>query len=159
MPKPKASPYTVPELKSFSASAIDKAAEKLLAALKIESRKVSNEADWKIFRDRWISRNNGLVTQVNELWLKAAPKESKRDMGQRVNELRQAVESQVEALRASYTTGAVLKATSKVTATLEPSDRIDITLPGTQRPLGAEHPVIKTMNEIVSVFREPGIFR
>ena len=36
------------------------------------------------------------------------------------------------------------------------ADRIDITLPGIRRPLGAEHPVIKTMNEIVSVFRNLG---
>jgi phenylalanyl-tRNA synthetase alpha chain len=35
-------------------------------------------------------------------------------------------------------------------------DRIDITLPGIRRPIGAEHPVIKTMNEIVSVFRNLG---
>src|SRR2546426_4220758 len=34
--------------------------------------------------------------------------------------------------------------------------RVDITLPGNRRPLGAEHPVIKTMNEIVSVFRNLG---
>src|SRR5205823_4007453 len=36
------------------------------------------------------------------------------------------------------------------------SERIDITLPGIVRPLGAEHPVIKTMNEIVGVFRAMG---
>src|SRR5205807_8549589 len=36
------------------------------------------------------------------------------------------------------------------------SDRLDITLPGMLRPLGAEHPIIKTMNEIVSVFRNLG---
>src|SRR5205807_5410741 len=29
-------------------------------------------------------------------------------------------------------------------------------LPGIRRPLGAEHPVIKTMNEIVGVFRNLG---
>ena len=33
---------------------------------------------------------------------------------------------------------------------------LDITLPGIRRPLGAEHPIIKTMNEIVSVFRNLG---
>ena len=36
------------------------------------------------------------------------------------------------------------------------ADALDITLPGIRRPLGAEHPVIKTMNEIVSVFRNLG---
>ena len=36
------------------------------------------------------------------------------------------------------------------------SEAIDITLPGTRRALGAEHPLIKTMNEIVSVFQAMG---
>ncbi len=33
---------------------------------------------------------------------------------------------------------------------------LDVTLPGIRRPIGAEHPVIKTMNEIVGVFRNLG---
>jgi phenylalanyl-tRNA synthetase alpha chain len=36
------------------------------------------------------------------------------------------------------------------------AERLDITLPGIRRPIGAEHPVIKTMNEIVGVFRNLG---
>lgn len=36
------------------------------------------------------------------------------------------------------------------------SERVDITLPGVRRPIGAEHPVIKTMHEIVSVFQKLG---
>jgi phenylalanyl-tRNA synthetase alpha chain len=35
-------------------------------------------------------------------------------------------------------------------------ERLDITLPGIRRPLGAEHPVIKTMNEMIRVFRNLG---
>ena len=37
-----------------------------------------------------------------------------------------------------------------------PKERVDISLPGVRRPIGAEHPVIKTMNEIVGVFRNLG---
>ena len=36
------------------------------------------------------------------------------------------------------------------------ADSLDITLPGIRRPLGSEHPVIKTMHEIVAVFRNLG---
>ena len=43
---------------------------------KIESRQ------WKNFRDRWMARKNGILTQINDSWLKAAPKEAKRDVGQ-----------------------------------------------------------------------------
>src|SRR5262249_34376402 len=35
-------------------------------------------------------------------------------------------------------------------------ESVDVTLPGTRRPLGAEHPVIKTMNEVVGIFRKMG---
>src|SRR5208337_4148017 len=36
------------------------------------------------------------------------------------------------------------------------AERLDITLPGIRRTMGAEHPVIKTMNEIIGVFRNLG---
>ncbi len=80
--------YTVPKLKSYTAAALDKAVEKLRAALNEEAKAVKSEADWKAFRDRWMARKNGVLTQINDLWLKAAPKEAKREVGQRVNEIK-----------------------------------------------------------------------
>jgi|SRR6266436_3256259 len=80
--------YTVPKLKSYSAAALDKAVEKLLAALKQEAAAAKNEADWKTFRDHWMARKNGVLTQINDLWLKAAPKDAKREVGQRSMNLR-----------------------------------------------------------------------
>ena len=141
-------PYTVPKLKDFSAAALEKAAAKLISALERESASVKNEPDWKEFRDRWMGRKGGVLTQVNELWLKAAPKDAKREVGQRVNEIKQHIETAVDNTLHRMRTGA---AESRLAA-----ERIDITLPGNLRPLGAEHPVIKTMNEIVSVFRNLG---
>jgi phenylalanyl-tRNA synthetase alpha chain len=161
LPKEKASPYTVPKLKTFSASGLDKAVEKLLDALTAESKVVEGEGAWKVFRDRWMSRNNGLLTQVNDLWLKAAPKEAKREVGQRVNELKKQVETKVESVRASLSAlaaapGEKPKKQQTHASVQPPRGAIDVTLPGIHRPLGAEHPVIKTMNEIVSVFRDIG---
>jgi phenylalanyl-tRNA synthetase alpha chain len=141
--------YTVPKLKDYSAKAMDKAAEKLLAALAAESKAVKNADDLKIFRDRWMARKDGVLTQINDLWLKAAPKEAKREVGQRVNELKSAVTQVIEACQPGSA-----KAATSVDATVESA--LDITLPGIRRPIGAEHPVIKTMNEIVSVFRNLG---
>jgi phenylalanyl-tRNA synthetase alpha chain len=148
MPSKKKSVYAVPKLKDFSAATLDKAAEKLLVVLEAESAAVKTEADWKTFRDRWMARKDGILTQVNDLWLKAAPKEAKRDAGQRVNQLKLKVEQGVEA--------ALARAHSGTDAEPFAADRVDITLPGTRRPIGAEHPVIKTMNEIVAVFRNLG---
>jgi len=140
--------YTVPKLKDFSAAALEKAAAKLLAALEQETAAVSNEAAWKDLRDRWMARKNGVLTQVNDLWLKAAPKDAKRDVGQQVNQLKRRVEQAIEAAQQG-------PKNAGASSRLE-TDRLDITLPGIQRPIGAEHPVVKTMNEIVSVFRNLG---
>jgi len=73
--------YSLPKLKDFTAAALDKAAEKLISALEKESAAVKDEAGWKTFRDHWMARKDGVLTQVNDLWLKAAPKESKREVG------------------------------------------------------------------------------
>src|SRR5438270_4798655 len=88
--------YTVPKLEDFSADALRKAAADLTAACEQESDAVGNDAELKAFRDRWMARKNGILTQVNDIWLKAAPKEAKRDVGALVNSLKQKVEQQVE---------------------------------------------------------------
>ncbi|MCU1297313.1 MAG: phenylalanyl-tRNA synthetase, alpha subunit [Acidobacteriaceae bacterium] len=140
--------YTVPKLKDFSAKALDKAAAKLLSALEDETKAVASEGDWKEFRDRWMGRKNGVLTQINVLWLKAAPKDEKKQVGQRVNELNKQVEAKVDT--------ALQRAQGGASEAKLAAERVDITLPGNVRPLGAEHPIIKTMNEIVSVFRNLG---
>src|SRR5580693_3764381 len=99
-------PYTVPKLTDFSASALDSAVRELLSALEQESAAVTSENDWKGFRDRWMARKNGVLTQLNDLWLKAAPKDAKREVGQRVNELKTQVEQGVEATLARIQSGA-----------------------------------------------------
>src|SRR6266849_9467501 len=95
-------PYTVPKLKDFSPAALDKAVEKLLSALELESGAVESESEWKIFRDHWIARKTGVLTQTNELWLKPAPKEAKRDVGLRVNEVKIRVEESVREAKTRY---------------------------------------------------------
>jgi phenylalanyl-tRNA synthetase alpha chain len=140
--------YNVPKLADFSPAGMETAARELLGALEAEASSVGNETEWKVFRDRWMARKNGVLTVLNDLWLKAAPQESKREVGQRVNQLKARVEGCVEAALKKVQGGA---AGSQLLA-----ERVDITLPGIRRPLGAEHPVIKTLYEIVSVFRDLG---
>src|SRR5580698_8903223 len=138
-------PYTVLKLSDFSSAALDSAVRELQSALEQESAAVGSESDWKAYRDRWMARKNGVLTQLNDLWLKAAPGPNKRDVGQRVNELKRQVEETIEATLTRIQSGA---SSSRLAA-----ERVDITLPGIRRPLGAEHPVIKTMNEMIGVFR------
>ena len=157
-------PYTVPKLKDFAPAALDKAVEKLLSALSEESSAVKTETEKKTFRDRGLARKNGVLTQVNELWLKAAPKEAKRDVGQRVNTLKGDVEGRIkQVLSRTSATGLATGVSAKarvgrpIAFTSEmPLDRVDISLPGIRRPIGAEHPIIRTQNEIVGVFKNLG---
>src|SRR5258708_3333537 len=121
-------PYSVPKLTDFSAAALDRAVRELLSALEQESASVASESDWKVFRDRWMARKNGILTQLNDLWLKAAPKEAKRDVGQRVNEIKAKVEATVDATLNRIQGGA---SSAKLAA-----ECVDVTLPGIRRTLG-----------------------
>jgi len=140
--------YTVPKLEDFSPAALDRAVQELLTAAREEGNAVSGENAAKEFRDRWMARKNGILTQINDLWLKAAPGPSKREVGARVNQLKSEVEQIVDAAQSR------LAGASSV-ARFE-TERIDVTLPGTRKAIGAEHPMLKTMNEVVSVFRAMG---
>ena len=140
--------YTVPKLTDYSAAALESAAEGLKSALREESRAVTDESQFKAFRDRWMARKSGVLSQLNDEWLKAAPKDSKRAVGQRVNEIKVHVEDVVakaEHLRHELATASSLA-----------SGAVDITLPGIRRAIGAEHPVLRTSREIVAVFQKLG---
>src|SRR5512141_1714673 len=120
--------YTVPKLEAYSLDALDRAAAELTSALEREAAAVANDADWKNFRDRWMARKNGVLTQVNDTWLKAAPGPQKREVGRHVNELKAKVELAVESAQQRIAGGeseARLKA-----------EALDVTLPGIRRPLG-----------------------
>jgi phenylalanyl-tRNA synthetase alpha chain len=137
-------PYTVPKLNDYSQPALAKAASECIAACQAEAAQVRNDADLKSFRDRWMARKNGILTQINDLWLKGAPKDAKREAGIRVNELKTRITELVDAAHVSSSTDSLA------------ADAVDITLPGIRRPIGAEHPVMKTMHEIVGVFQKLG---
>jgi phenylalanyl-tRNA synthetase alpha chain len=152
--------YTVPTLTDYSAATLERASAELFSALGEEASAVKNEADWKVFRDRWMARKNGVLTQINDLWLKPAPKEAKRETGARVNEIKGKVEARVMEAKDHYENVAALRNVAKTRGLypvdIRPSDSVDISLPGIRRPIGAEHPVVKTTNEIVRVFQKLG---
>jgi phenylalanyl-tRNA synthetase alpha chain len=136
--------YTVPKLTDYSAEALRKSADECIAACEAEATNVHSDAELKTFRDRWMARKHGVLTQINDQWLKGAPKEAKREAGIRVNELKTCITEIVEGARVAANAG------------VASADSVDISLPGVRRPIGAEHPVIKTRNEIVSVFQRLG---
>src|ERR1700722_19301935 len=137
--------YTVSELTDYSPAARQKAAAECVRACAGEAESVRSDAELKVFRDHWIARKNGILTQINDVWLKGAPKDAKREAGIRVNELKVRIQELVEGAQVCRAEGAA-----------EAAESVDISLPGIRRPIGAEHPVIKTTNEMVRVFQKLG---
>jgi phenylalanyl-tRNA synthetase alpha chain len=134
-------PFEIPELTDYSPGALDSFFSAILAQFEQEAAAATSVEAVEQLRIRWIGRKQGLLTQVGEV-LKGAPPEARRPVGIRFNALKSAIEPRCDPERVK-TSGPVV-------------DAIDITLPGTRRALGAEHPLIRTMNEIVTVFAAMG---
>jgi phenylalanyl-tRNA synthetase alpha chain len=140
--------YSVPKLEDYSAAALDSAAADLLAALEAEASAIADGKAYEEFRNRWISRKAGILTQINDTWLKAAPGPSKRDVGQRVNALKSKAEELINAAQ-SRTAGSAANARIQ-------AETLDITLPGIQRAIGVKHPVLRVLDELIDVFVKMG---
>src|SRR5271156_3830005 len=95
-------------------------------------------------RLKWEGRKQGRLTFYSSLWLKEAPSDKKKEVGQRFNALKSHIVSELQ--RALRTHGQ---------ASFD-AEAIDITLPGTRRKLGAEHPLISTQNELIAIFARMG---
>ncbi len=105
---------------------------------------VNDEAAWKLFRDAWLGRKSGVLTQITDNWLKPAPPELKRAVGAALNDLRAHVEAQIEARRAALESGAEQTALAR--------DRVDLSLPGVIRPAGSHHVLRQVLEEIEDIF-------
>jgi len=135
----------IPTLSSFDDAALDRAFAALDAQATAAASELSGPDAVEAFRLAWLGRKQGRLNAISSSWLKAAPPEAKKSLGQRFNAFKARVESLLDAAAGAGPSDAALAAES-----------IDITLPGTRRLLGAEHPITKTLNEIVSVFAALG---
>jgi phenylalanyl-tRNA synthetase alpha chain len=140
----------IPELTDFSEASLDAAfsdvqseADRAIASL---------TGDVESFRLEWLGRKQGRLKTISDLWLKAAPPETKRLIGQRFNALKDKIEVELERRNSSFS--GMRQADIRAGSILEP--QIDVTLPGSVQRIGAEHPLIRTMAEIVSVFQRMG---
>ena len=111
----------------------------------------------KSLRDRWLARQNGLLANIDERWLKTSPKELKPSVGKSFNGLRQAAAAlEMDAL----VKGVGLKIPTKVAAVdaaeIRGAGLRDLTLPGYCRPLGSLHPVTQMQREIEQIFLNLG---
>ena len=109
---------------------------------------VHDEADWRLFRDRWLGRKSGVLTLVTDNWLKPATPELKRDVGVSLNALRAHVESQIEVRRLAIESGAEESTLAR--------ERVDLSLPGVIRPVGSHHLIRQIFQEIEDIFASIG---
>jgi phenylalanyl-tRNA synthetase alpha chain len=133
----------IPQLTDFSEPSLDAAFAELEAEVTAQTRLLSNHGAIEAFRLEWLGRKQGRLGQLSSAWLKSAPLEAKKSLGIRFNKLKDQIESSVSG-------EFVLAAESHFEDTLDP------TLPGTAQRIGAEHPLIRTSAEIVSVFQRLG---
>jgi len=139
------SDQSVPPLSGWTEPELDQAFAALAAEVEQSARSLASPDDVEQFRLRWLGRKQGRLKAISDAWLKAAPPAAKKPLGQRFNTLKARIEERLDLAAASGTPDAALEA-----------EAIDITLPGATRKLGAEHPILRTWNEIVSVFQRMG---
>jgi phenylalanyl-tRNA synthetase alpha chain len=130
----------IPQLSSYDEPSLDTAFATLAAEVRGET---VDGMDAEAFRLRWLGRKQGRLKLISDAWLKSAPAEARKPLGMRFNQLKQRIETALAEAEAAPAARAVKAG-------------IDITLPGTVRAPGIEHPLLKTMNQIVEVFHHLG---
>ena len=130
----------IPQLLSYDEPSLDAAFATLAAEVRDET---AASVDAEAFRLRWLGRKQGRLKLISDAWLKSAPAEARKPLGMRFNELKQRIEAVLEQATASP-------------AKRAPNAGIDISLPGAVRTPGIEHPLLKTMHEVVQVFHHLG---
>jgi phenylalanyl-tRNA synthetase alpha chain len=130
------------DFQTFDEQRLEYVFSELSAAVEKESHAVVTAEALEAFRLRWTGRRVGLMRLLGEK-LKSAPRDQIRANGIRFNALNEQVKN------VSVNTHEIFTFTPK-------QSTLDITLPGTSRRIGVEHPLVKTMAEIVSVFQRMG---
>jgi phenylalanyl-tRNA synthetase alpha chain len=151
---------------------------RLLKQVEEEAVMLETDEGREAFRLHWLGRKQGKLKAISDVWLKNAPADRKGVVGQRFNELKAKIELRLEtkkalkqAMKAIEPLDLSLSVKEDARRLLENElpkivqerrrraakvDHIDITLPGTVRPPGIEHPLVKTMHEVVRVFHHLG---
>ena len=124
----------------------------LFAAVQSEFQSASSgpadEPVWKALRDAWLGRKSGVLSLITDNWLKPAPPELKRVVGQELNKLKAHVESALEERRVQ-----IEAATEKAAQARE---QADLSLPGVERTIGTRHLIRQTYEELQRIFLSIG---
>jgi len=103
--------------------------------------RASSLDDVKRVRDKWLARENGIITGEMKR-LRDLPKEERPAFGQGMNQLRAQVEGRIEEIRTTLLAGEDLRR----------RQRYDLTRPGYPYALGTLHPIRQLQEEIEGTF-------
>jgi len=130
----------IPLLESYGEDSLEKAFAALGGEVTAAAAELNTAEAQENFRLHWLGRKQGRLKLVSDAWLKTAPPEARKPLGMRFNQLKQQIEQALATPSTSATVG----------------DALDISLPGTSRPIGIPHPLVTMTQEIVAVFKAMG---
>ena len=99
-------------------------------------------------RNAWLGRKSGALTRVTENWLKTSSPALRPAVGKALNELRGHVEQRLNELQKAAESAAEQAALAR--------ERVDLSLPGVERPIGSRHLLRQTFAEIERIFLSLG---
>src|SRR5262245_29793150 len=125
---------------------------KLREDFDVELKAVNTDTDAKTLRDRWVGQGmatgkKGLILAEMKTLGGLSPEE-RRSAGQRLNELKNYVEAEIEKLQAGFA--------AKLETEQLAKERIDVTLPGRRIRPGHLHPITLLRQKIEDIFVSVG---
>ncbi len=133
----------IPVLKDYSPQSLDRFFQLIKNSFDSDAAQVQTTEEAEELRVRWMGRKQGLMNAVGDV-LKQAPVEAKKTTGQHFKQLKEEIERTLSAENLlSGDDGSQ-------------ENDLDVTLPGIRPGLGAEHPLIRTLHEIVGIFQRMG---
>src|SRR5487761_2342981 len=136
---------SIPNLTAYDEAALDQAFAVLATQARDDAAALNSPEAVEAFRLEWLGRKQGRLNEISGHWLKAAPPQAKKPVGERFKTLKELVEGLLDRASGAGPTDAALAA-----------EAIDITLPGTRHLIGAEHPITRTLNELTQIFAALG---
>jgi phenylalanyl-tRNA synthetase alpha chain len=112
------------------------------------SAQSSDPESWRIFAVKWTGRKSGVLSQITDHWLKPAPQDLKRVVGQELNQLKTHVESVLAERQKSIAQDSEQAAAAR--------EKMDLSLPGIARAIGTRHLIRQTYEELLSIFAAIG---
>jgi phenylalanyl-tRNA synthetase alpha chain len=112
-----------------------------------ELGEVKTETDLTALRDRWIGRKSGLLTAEMKALGQLTPEE-RRAAGQKLNELKDYIEAEIERLQQDFAERREAEQLVK--------ERIDVTMPGRRLAAGHLHPITILRQKVEDIFVSMG---